>query len=156
MDGSERETVSGIFHELDRELKLRQAFGTKFSEWLDSIFPSFLISWLASGLTALAIYSIFDLVLNVIASKVDGFSGSQVQKVMQTIGWVCVLAGAVIGSISIIDLLKQALPGVEFSGRLADTNTMKKNKIIWVFSAVLLPIVMNVFSNLITSVIGIK
>jgi hypothetical protein len=156
VDGIDRETVSGIFHELEREFKLRQSLGAKFYEHLNSGFTSLLISVVASALTAVAIYSVFDLLINFITSRSIDFNGSQLKEILQTVGWISVFGGAVAGGIYIIDLLKQALPGVEFSGRLSDTNAVNKSKIIWVFSIILLPIVINVLSNLITSAIGVK
>jgi len=155
VDGSDRDTVSGIFHELEREFKLRQSFGSKLYDYLDNVFTFLIISMLASMLTAGAIYSVFDLVLNFIVSRNPGFDGSVLQEFLRNLGWFCVIIGAITGT-KLIDLLKIALPGVEFTGKLSDTNSINRSRITWIFLIILFPIVINVISNIITSMLGGK
>lgn len=116
VSGTELEIASGIYRELERELKSRQPYSDK----LPRVFDSFLVYLFAALVVATAIYSVFDMILNFAAGRIGGFKGSDVHKGLQSVGWISVVAGAVIAPHSILDLLNRAFPTVEFSGRLSD------------------------------------
>ncbi len=148
VDGTERETVSGIYHELERELGSRVATGASLVQKLNSLPVTFVLNIIIG----VAIYSIFDLALDFASAKIPGFDGSEIHRLFQNIGLISMVLGVIAGGLWVSDLLKRSFPPVEFSGRLSDANTINRSRLIWVSGAILLPIVVNVFSNLLTNV----
>jgi hypothetical protein len=144
--GEESEIVSGIFHELERELLQREALGVMMSKHSKSLGLAFIIAFL----TGLAIFSTFDFILDALAVSVPNFDGSNLHNVLQLIGWGLMFFNAITVPVWLGNLVERTWPAVEFTGRLSDPNTVSRSRVIWVFGIILLPIVINVFSNFLT------
>jgi len=149
-DGSDRDIVSGVYHELERELEGRQVLGVKCAKHLDGFFVHFLVSLMVAS----AIFSVFDFVLDLASATIVSFKGSDLHEVLVGIGTACVFIGLFIGGFQVIELLQRVFPALEFAGRLSDPNTVSRKRLIWVITVILLPIAVNVVSNLLTAGLG--
>jgi hypothetical protein len=143
-DGLDREAVSGVYHELERELESRQAWGRRLVIAVDSFWFT-----VVTGLViAAALYSIFDFVLNLASARVQNFYGSKMHLTFAGIGWGILILAMFVGTFPIVSRIKRALPIVEFSGRLSDPSLISRSRILWIITVILVPIVLNVLAAL--------
>ena len=147
--GSDVTTVSGLFHELVRELEGKQTSGSCIARHVDNFFVYLALAWIAS----LAVYSLFDFPLNLAKEYVPGFSGSTTYTVISTIGWSCIALTLMGGGIVLQERVKALFPAVQFSGRLTDPYAKQRRTISTIFVVILLPIVLNVFANFLTDLL---
>lgn len=137
VDGTDVHRVTGLFDDLKRQLASLHVFGESVAKRMDCLPVHLGISVLA----ALAIYSLFDLVLIILSLWFPTFKGSTVYLIIAAIGWLCALIGLWWAGFPIMRMLKDALPTVEFAGKLSDRKRVRRSQIYWAFSAVLIPIV---------------
>lgn len=145
VDGQDVHRVSGLFDDIKRQLEARRVFGRRLLKTTNTVWFALLLS-LA---TALGIYSVFDLGLNIAYLSWPQFKVSAVRNVIVFGAWVLVGLGFITGSYPLLRLIHQSFPGVEFAGRLSDGNRRRRSIIYWVFSAILVPILVRVLFGLI-------
>ena len=146
VSGGDVTTASGLFHELVHELEKRQLPGRCAVRPIDSVFVYLALA----VLSGLAVYSAFDLPLNLAASYINGFRDSTVHKTLQGLGWVCVAIAFGSGGFNLHDRVKALFPAVQFSGRLRDPSTKRRRRVVQILAIVLLPILLNVLANVLT------
>ena len=150
VDGTDVHRVAGLYDDLKRQLTSLHVFGESVAKRLDSLPMHFGIS----AFPALAIYSLFDLALMLFSFWFPTFKGSPLNTFIARIGWLCVGAGFMMGGFPIKRLLKDALPAVEFAGKISDRKRVRRSLIYWVFSAILIPIIVRVLWNLIADLLA--
>ena len=141
--------VTGLFYDLAKQVKAKQVFGQRLTRVLDK--PWFTV--LLAMLVAFAVYSAFDVLLSFLAAYSPEFKESSTYSTIISIGWGAVLLCLLMGGYPIIRLLKQCFPPVEFSGRLSDPQMIRRSRIVWTTTTILLPIVLNLLSDLLIELI---
>ena len=132
VDGTDPDRVSGLFRDLNAELSARQLPGANLVKALDTLWVTSLLCWIVAA----AVFSVFDVPLDIATSRVEGFGGSTAYEVIAAIGWVCVFIGATAGGFKLQGSLKRAFPAVQFSGRLTDQSAPQRTLLIWIVMAV--------------------
>lgn len=145
MDGTDPAAVSGAYHELERELSERQVTGGALLAKLDT-FAAFLFLGI---LAAACIYSAFDIALYIADLWIQGFKASTVRRGIVVVGGIFTFI-AFFGGFRLVELLKETFPLVEFAGRLSDPSTNRRSRLVWVAVSILLPILLNVLSGMLT------
>jgi len=151
VQGSSVTVASGLFYELQRELEKRKLAGS----WVSRYVNGFSVYLLLSALSGLAVYSVFDLPLNLAKTYVQGFRGSPLHVTIGTVGWLCVALAAIGGGFTLQSRAAALFPPVQFSGRLADPTTKPRLAAARAVGLVLLPILLNVLANFVTDLIKI-
>lgn len=151
VDGTETKIVAAVFHELERELKSRETTGSRLlflleNSWLMNLLAVFVYA----AISAAAIYSFFDVPLDLILKHNKEFANTNTYKTIVSIGWFCVYFTPWVGAILFSNLLRKSFPPVEFSGKLSDPSLPTRKKMIVFVSFVLIPIIINVISTLLT------
>jgi len=144
-------TVSGLFHELVRELEGKQLPGTWVARHIDS-FPVYLALAIVASL---GVYSLFDLPLDLASEHIPGFKGSTLHTTIGTIGWMCVAVTLMGGGILLHDRIKALFPAVQFSGHLTDPSSRQRRVVTAMFLVILLPILLNVLANFLTDLLNL-
>lgn len=150
VDGNDATAVSGLFHELSRELEARQLTGGWWVKQLDS-FPFYLLIALA---LSSAVYSVFDLALDFGSSLAPAFADSTAHRVIAGIGWICVSGVFALSGFSGVRFFKRVFPVVQFRGRIEDEGQRLRGRLFWVISAILVPILVNVLSGAFADIFG--
>jgi hypothetical protein len=136
VDGADVHRVTGLFDDLRRQLSQRYVVGRSLVRQLDKW-------WIApplSLLAATAVYSVFDLAIDLAVLRWPSFRGSGLHTAMTTIGWTAVVVAYVAGPFPLVDVLRHGLPAGEFGGKLSDRHSIRRSVILWTFSAILMPI----------------
>ena len=133
--------VADLFHDLNREIGSKAVFSTKLVKFLDSIWAHIILN----PLVALAVYSLFDATLDFASARYPAFEGSTGHYAIGLAGWIAVFAALVLGGFPIVRNFKRCFPKLEFSGRLSDRYTRKRTVLVWIFSGIVLPILLRLF-----------
>jgi hypothetical protein len=149
VDGTDTTVVSGLFRDLEKELKGHQTS----SSWLISKLDGLGFHFIVSSLLAIAIYSVFDIPLNIAKSQNEAFKDSVLYSVIVNAGWFAIFVAFAVGAYPVIKALKNMFPSVRFVGNLSDLSTKRRSKVIWLLMAILLPIILNVLSGLLISIL---
>ena len=150
VDGEDPTIASGLFRELTRKIESRELGGIWLAKRLDSNLSSLAISIL----TAVAIYCAFDFSLFIADVSAEGFKGSTIRSFIRYIGWICVFVGFVFGGFSIERSLKCHFSSVHFRGRISDPWGKRRARLIWIASALILPILLNVITSMISDLLS--
>ena len=150
VDGKDGEGVSGLFHELARELEARELAGG----WWVSKFDSLLFFFLFSIVPAVAVYSVFDIAIALVAKADPSFPDSSTHTVTAGIGWICVLGTFFVAPSWVHGVLKRAFPVVEFRGRMRDLGADIRSRLKWIATAILFPIILRAGLNAIDAFIS--
>jgi hypothetical protein len=141
VDGTDINRVAGLFDELCRYIEQRYAFG----RWLAEHIDDFWIVFVLGTLMASAVYNLFDIPLDFAMARVPSFRDSTLRAVISTIGWAAVAIGALSGGFWLKRLLGDSFPVIELAGKLSDGRSVRRATIVWVFSAILFPLVLRSF-----------
>jgi hypothetical protein len=154
VDGTDTDTVTALFHELEREIKTKISALSKlylFSE--KGFLPFFAIHFFTGIACAAAIYSIFDIPLDLINQSNAQFKDTFNYKLIAGFGGICI-GFAFFGGIFIFEaVVKKSFPPVEFSGRLADPSKPSRKRLVFIMLFIIIPILVNVSSGLITDIL---
>ena len=146
--GSDTTTVAGTYHELEKKLKEKPCI---FSKWLHNWARTSLT--IISLLTALAIYLLFDLVLGFAGWMSPGFERSQLYAELVKVAWLCVFIGAIVGGIWVYFQCQKAFPVVQFSGNLSDPSSVKRRRLGYIFSVIVLPLAVKIVASLLVKML---
>ena len=141
--------VEQLFRDLERDLAARQVFG----QWLLLARYKTWAWFLVSMISAAAMYSVFDIVLDLWALLQPEFRKSTLNQVMTVIGFVMTSVSLFGGPVWFYKTIGKYLPPVEFTGRLAGRNTLGQKTFYWVAILFLAPIFVNIFSKLLLDII---
>lgn len=145
VDGTDVHRVTGLFDDLSRQIDGRRLVG----RWLTARIDRLWLEMALGLLVAVAIYSAFDIGLDLADVRWPHFKGSGLRSGIASIGWLCVLVGWFAGGAGLRRLLAQSFPVVEFRGDLADAQGVRRSVIFWVFSAIFMPILVRSMSGLV-------
>jgi hypothetical protein len=149
VDGTDTKSVAAVFHELERALKPRETIGSKFFLMLDkNIFLALMAYFTYAVITGATIYSIFDIPLNIMIKANKEFVKTDIYKVINFIGWICVVSLSWVGAYIIENKIKKYFPPIEFDGRISDPNKPRRKTMIVFLSFIIVPIVINVISTI--------
>ncbi len=142
--------VEQLFRDLERDLAARQVFG----QWLLLAKDKFWAFFLVGMFSAAAVYSVFDIALDLWALLHPEFRMSTGHLVMTGIGFAVVFFSLFGGPVWFKDAIEKHLPPVEFTGRLAGRKTLGQRTFYWVAIFFLVPIFVNIFSKLLLDIVG--
>lgn len=149
VDGEDVTTASGLFRELKKQLDAK----TNNPVVINKIHTSFFAYATLTILSTLAVYSAFDFFLNLSDGLYPDFKGSQLRSIIQNIGWFLVFMSLAFGGLLITDFMKKCFPIISFYGRISDNNYKTRKRAVWIISAIILPILLNVGTNMIDGAI---
>ena len=141
--------VEQLFRDLESDLAARQVIG----QWLLLVKDKFWADFLVSMFSAAAMYSVFDIVLDLWALLQPEFRMSTLHQVLTGIGFVMIFVSLFGGPVWLYKTIEKHLPPVEFTGRLAGRNTLGQKPFYWVAILILVPIFVNIFSELLLDII---
>jgi len=145
VEGTDSDRATGLFGDLEQELASRAAGGA----WLASRARSLGAALVFSGLTALAVYSLFDLLARIVIVA-GAAPTSSLPRVIVTIAWLAVAATFAFAPSAFGDAVRAALPPVEFTGRIRERGSARRTSLRTWMLIVLLPIILNVFASLVS------
>ena len=141
--------VEQLFRDLERDLAARQVFG----QWLLLAKDKFWAMFLVGMFSAAAVYSVFDIVLDLWAQLHLEFRMSTGHLVMSGIGLAVVFFSLFGGPVWFKGAIEKHLPPVEFTGRFTGRKTLDRRMFFWVAILFLVPIFVNIFSELLLDIV---
>ena len=141
--------VEQLFRDIERDLAARQVFGG----WLLLAKEKFWAMFLLSIFSAAVVYSVFDIAIDSWAQFHPEYLGSTGHEVMVSIGLAVMLVGLFGGPFWFSRAIKKHLPPIEFAGRLASRKTLGRKTFSWVAILCLVPIFVNIFSELLLDIV---
>jgi hypothetical protein len=152
VDGSDAQSVSGFFREMQRELAARSVGDGTLTRKLHSSGSGAFLLWLVLAFViAAAVYSLFDLPLDLISYANPGFWNSPIHVTISNLGLAAVAIAFMSGPFGALSYLQACFPKVQFAGKLSDPSTAKRKSLIGIGSVVILPLVLNVLAGLLTT-----
>ena len=136
--------VEQLFRDLESDLEARQVFG----QWLLLVRNKFWALSLVGMFSAAAVYSVFDIALNLWMLLQPELRMSLLYLVMFGIGIAMSSFSLFGGPAWFYNAIEKHLPPVEFKGRPAGRNTLGQRTFYWVAILFLIPILVNIFSYL--------
>ncbi|MCY4142136.1 MAG: hypothetical protein OXG08_00410 [Gammaproteobacteria bacterium] len=142
--------VEQLFRDLERELAARQVFGSLIVRANEKIWPSVI----GGALTGVAVFCTFDIVIDVWLRFYPEIKGSLSFFVVGFIGIFSSLICFVASPFYFSHIVKKNLPPVEFCNHVTHRNTNVNSKFFWIATIIVIPIFVNIFSQLLFSVLG--
>jgi len=151
VDGEDVALVSGLFREIERELESESSLNPKVTRW---IHESSILGMLLGFLLALAIFSLFDFSINIMDAVVADFKESTLRSNIAWVGWGFVFVGLFVGGRYFEGLFKRVFPLVRFHGHISNEGKDVRGIMVWVLTAIVLPVVLNVGTSMVGGVVA--
>ena len=148
VSGNDFILVTGIFNELDKEIRFR------YAPWRWLYFGKGKIFLFSMNLILIiSEYSLFDFIINLLVKYRLFEKGDSTYSLMGSIGWGIIAASSALGYTLFEKYFKRLFPVLEFCGRFTDTSAKKKKTLFWLISFILLPIIINLISSILFTLI---
>ncbi|WP_339904871.1 hypothetical protein [uncultured Cyclobacterium sp.] len=145
VEGEDITSVTGLYHQLDKELKLLIGL----EKYLIKVFRTYWFNVLMAFLIGYGLYLILDFALEFFVTNQVEFKNTSFYNLIDGFAWGLVIIGGISLSRKFEKFLEKAYPPVRFTGKFTDVGFSNRKRLKWVILIIILPIILEIVIEII-------